>query len=243
MEDAHTTELKLLGKKDIVILAYSTATVVNFLINSSHFISQNVAKYSAKNLHICIAEFETDIETAIKNSFLRTDDNMKNDRSLKDDPSKCIAVIAILTPDSEIYVGNVGDSCAVLSENSKAIPMLEDHKPTNKDETKQITEAANLVLSRTLGDFEFKKNPSLGADKQIVIAYSDVKKHKIKIESTEFLVLACDGIWNCFKLQVVISFIRKNIAEHKDLKKAYEDLIEQYLSKTSEVSIGTDNIT
>ncbi|CAG8856303.1 11034_t:CDS:2, partial [Gigaspora margarita] len=50
----------------------------------------------------------------------------------------------------------------------------------------------NLALSRALGDFEFKKDPDLGAEKQIVTAYPDVKKHEIKNESTEFLVLACD---------------------------------------------------
>ncbi|CAG8849689.1 25492_t:CDS:1, partial [Gigaspora margarita] len=37
-------------------------------------------------------------------------------------------------------------------------------------------------------------------------------------------------------------FIRKNIAEHKDLKRACEDLMERCLSKTGE-GIGTDNMT
>ncbi|CAG8603244.1 21536_t:CDS:2 [Dentiscutata erythropus] len=245
MEDAHTTQLKLLDKKE-----YSY-----FGVFDGHS-GQKVAKYSEENLHVRIAndsKFETDIISAIKNGFLGTDDDMKNNPSLQNDPSGCTAVIAIVTPDSEIYVGNAGDSRAVLSEDGVAIPMSDDHKPSNPDESDRITEAGgyiefgrvngNLSLSRALGDFEFKQNTKLGAEKQIVTAYPDVKKHGIKIESTEFLVLACDGIWDCLKSQDVVSFIRKNIAEHNDLKRACEDLMERCLSETGDGSIGTDNMT
>ncbi|CAG8771485.1 2219_t:CDS:2 [Dentiscutata erythropus] len=172
---------------------------------------QKVAKYSEENLHVRIT----------------------NDSKFKTD------------------IGNAGDSLAVLSEDDMAIPMSDDHKPSNPDESDRITEAGgfvefgrvnskNLALSCALGDFEFKQNTKLGVEKQIVTAYPDVKKHRIKIESTEFLVLAC--IWDCFKSQDVVSFIRKNIAEHNDLKRACEDLMERCLSKTGK-GIGTDNMT
>ncbi|CAG8679881.1 526_t:CDS:2, partial [Racocetra fulgida] len=87
----------------------------------------------------------------------------------------------------------------------------------------------NLALSRALGDFEFKQNPKLKADEQIVTAYPDVKRVEIIPDSTEFLVLA---------------FIRKNLSEHKDLRKACEDLMERCLAKDSELGgIGCDNMT
>ena len=50
----------------------------------------------------------------------------------------------------------------------------------------------NLALSRALGDFQFKKNESLGPEAQIVTANPDVTCHEIK-EDDEFFVLACDG--------------------------------------------------
>ncbi|KAF0485831.1 PP2C-domain-containing protein [Gigaspora margarita] len=202
MEDAHTAKLKLLDKK-----GYSY-----FGVFDGHG-EQNVANYSGKNLHIRIAKdnkIETDIETAIKNSFLGTDDDMKNDPKLKVDPSGCTDIIAIATPDNVIYVGNAGDSCAVLSDDGIAIPMSDDHKPDNP---------GNLALSCALGDFEFKQNTNLSIENQIVT-----------------------GIWDCLKSQDLVSFICKNIAEYKDLKKACEDLMERCLSKTSE-GIGTDNMT
>ena len=50
----------------------------------------------------------------------------------------------------------------------------------------------NLALSRSLGDFRYKKNDSLGPEAQIVTANPDVTCHEIK-EDDEFFVLACDG--------------------------------------------------
>lgn len=52
--------------------------------------------------------------------------------------------------------------------------------------------AGNLALSRAIGDFEFKRNGSLGPEHQIVTANPDIIVHQITDED-EFLVLACDG--------------------------------------------------
>ena len=50
----------------------------------------------------------------------------------------------------------------------------------------------NLALSRALGDFEFKQNGTLSAEKQVVTADPDVIFHK-RTDEDEFLILACDG--------------------------------------------------
>ena len=47
-------------------------------------------------------------------------------------------------------------------------------------------------MSRAIGDFEFKQNFSLDAEKQIVTADPEFITHKMDQEE-EFLVLACDG--------------------------------------------------
>lgn len=49
-----------------------------------------------------------------------------------------------------------------------------------------------MALSRAIGDFEFKQNYSLEAEKQIVTADPEITTHQIDGEE-EFLVLACDG--------------------------------------------------
>jgi hypothetical protein len=51
-------------------------------------------------------------------------------------------------------------------------------------------------MSRSLGDFHYKKNSSLPAEQQIVTADPDVIVHDIT-EEDEFLVIACDGWFSC----------------------------------------------
>jgi serine/threonine protein phosphatase PrpC len=50
-------------------------------------------------------------------------------------------------------------------------------------------------LSRAIGDFEFKQNHALSAEKQIVTVDPEIITHKLDGEE-EFLVVACDGTWD-----------------------------------------------
>jgi protein phosphatase 2C family protein 2/3 len=245
MEDAHTAELILKDKKGFSF----------FGVYDGHG-GQNIAKYSGAHLHERIArdpEFPNNIEDAIKNGFLGTDEDLRNDSQYANDPSGCTAVTAIITPENRVYVGNAGDSRAVISIDGIANPMSNDHKPVNKEESTRITKAGgfvefgrvngNLALSRAIGDFEFKQNPNLPPEEQIVTAYPDVKREDIT-EETEFLVLACDGIWDCLSSQQVVNFIRREISSSKTLQIACENLMEKCLAKDSELGgIGCDNMT
>ncbi|CAI2179476.1 10160_t:CDS:10 [Funneliformis geosporum] len=239
MEDAHTAELTLKDKN-----GYSF-----FGVYDGHG-GQNVAKYSGAHLHERIArdpQFSSNLEDAIKNGFLGTDEDLKNDPQYANDPSGCTAVTAVVTPDDWIFVGNAGDSRAVMSKDGDALPMSIDHKPLNKEESSRIQKAGgfvefgrvngNLALSRAIGDFEFKQNPNLSPEEQIVTEL-------IIREKTEFLVLACDGIWDCLSSQQVVNFIRRDIAQSKSLQTACENLMERCLAKDSELGgIGCDNMT
>ncbi|CAJ0745101.1 10788_t:CDS:2 [Entrophospora sp. SA101] len=230
MEDAHTTELELANRP-----GYSF-----FGVYDGHG-GQNVARYSGSNLHQKIAgdtNFPTNIENAIKSGFLAIDDDLRKD------PSGCTAVISVITPDNYIYVGNAGDSRAVISIDGTARDMSNDHKPVNPGESSRIHKAGgfvefgrvngNLALSRAIGDFEFKQNTNFGPEEQIVTAYPDVQKIKIEPNKTEFLVLACD----------VVSFIRHELCTKRSLKIACENLMDRCLAKDSELGgIGCDNMT
>jgi len=170
------------------------------------------------------------------------------------DPSGCTAVAALLTHDNKIYVANAGDSRSVIGINGEAKPLSFDHKPTNESERARISGAGgyveygrvngNLALSRALGDFEFKKNYSLGPDAQIITANPDVICHEIT-EDDEFLVLACDGIWDCLSSQDVINYVRFQVYIGKELTEIAEMICEYCLAPdtTSGAGIGCDNMT
>jgi len=63
--------------------------------------------------------------------------------------------------------------------------LSEDHKPDDVQERKRIYNANGFVedgrvngmlaLSRALGDFEYKNNPSMKAKDQAVTAFPDIK--------------------------------------------------------------------
>lgn len=112
--------------------------------------------------------------------------------------------------------GNVGDSRAVACIKGKEHPLSADHKPNNPSELMRIKDAGgwveynrvngNLALSRALGDFVFKRNPSKPAEEQMVIALPDVETRTIT-EDWEFVILACDGVWDV--MTNAVSFFMK----------------------------------
>jgi protein phosphatase 2C family protein 2/3 len=175
------------------------------------------------------------------------------DPELQDDPAGCTAVVALVTSD-KIIVANAGDSRCVLSRNGRAIPLSRDHKPKDADEYSRILAAGgyvnfgrvngNLALSRAIGDFEFKRNTELGPEKQIITAKPDVLEHTLT-DDDEFLIVACDGIWDCMPNQQVINFIRERLSEDKRLDTICEELMDRCLASAPWVmeGIGADNMT
>ena len=129
--------------------------------------------------------------------------------------------------DQEIYCANAGDSRTVLCERGQAIDLSKDHKPTYESEKKRVIKAGGevelgrvngiLSLSRAMGDFEYKplKPPkdaikSWYLNNHIVTSFPDITRTDIS-EDSEFLVLACDGIWDCITSQKCIQNIRKGL--------------------------------
>ncbi|RGB27414.1 phosphatase 2C-like domain-containing protein [Rhizophagus diaphanus] len=237
MEDTHTIECNIPEFPD-----YSF-----FGVYDGHQ-GKYTSEYLSKNLHLNIFKKiheigEENIEEAIKDAFMQTDDDWKDESSnypKYNDGST--AIVTVITPNKIVYVGNAGDSRAVMSVGGLAIPLSEDHKPNLVNESQRIIQAgespSNYNVSRAFGDFKWcKNNPDKGPKEQVFIAYPDVTSHKVDTD-TDFLVLACDGIWDCMSSKDVINFINKDIKINKDLSKACENLMNRCLKLNS-----TDNMT
>jgi protein phosphatase 2C family protein 2/3 len=206
---------------------------------------KTTSKYISKNLHLNIFKKihelgEENIEKAIKDSFMQTDSEWKVVITDGDNAGSA-AVIAVITPNRIVYVGNAGDSRAVMSVAGLAVPLSEDHRPNNNEEKERIIKEGGdpyrYSLTRAFGDFDLKNKPNKKPEEQEIIACPDVKFYKIEAEC-DFLILACDGIWDGVKSsQEVVDFINREIWLNNDLSKACENLMD-YCSK-----ITHDNTT
>ena len=63
----------------------------------------------------------------------------------------------------------------------------------------------SLNLSRAIGDMEYKQSAHLTAAEQAVTANPDVRELRLG-PSYEFMILACDGIWDVLSNQQVCCF-------------------------------------
>ncbi|OQV02014.1 hypothetical protein CLAIMM_07273 [Cladophialophora immunda] len=217
---------------------------------------EKVAQFAGENIHKIVAKQDSfskgDIEQALKDGFLATDRAILNDARYEDEVSGCTASVGIISKD-KIWVANAGDSRTVLGVKGRAKPLSFDHKPQNEGEKARISAAGgfvdfgrvngNLALSRAIGDFEFKKSADLSPEQQIVTAFPDVITHEVSSDD-EFLVIACDGIWDCQSSQAVVEFVRRGVAAKQELHLICENMMDNCLASNSETGgVGCDNMT
>ncbi|XP_037084766.1 probable protein phosphatase 2C 21 [Pollicipes pollicipes] len=179
--------------------------------------------------------------------------------NMKDEPgsdSGCTAVVALLHG-RQLYVANIGDSRCVLSRSGRAVDMSADHKPEDEAELQRIVRAGGKVtmdgrvngglnLSRAFGDHAYKADKSLPADQQMISASPDVRCVTVEPDTDEFMVLACDGIWNSKKSQEVVDFVSERIREQGEtqLSNICEELFDECLApNTMGDGTGCDNMT
>lgn len=168
----------------------------------------------------------------------------------------CTANVVMITK-TEIICANAGDSRAVLSKKGKAKDLSVDHKPDLPTEKRRIERANGFVeesrvngmlaLSRSLGDFEYKQNSILKPEDQIITAFPDITVEKITNES-EFIICACDGIWDCMSSQEAVTYVSDKLKKKKG-KDSLASLVEEMLDSicatdvASSGGIGCDNMT
>ncbi|XP_043916334.1 protein phosphatase 1G [Protopterus annectens] len=168
------------------------------------------------------------------------------------------AVVALLCG-THLIVANAGDSRCVVAGGGKAVNMYA-HKPEDEMELNRTKNAGGKVtmdgrvngglnLSRAIGDHFYKRNKNLPPEEQMISALPDVKVLALKPEH-EFMVIACDGIWNVMTSQEVIDFVQERInkedenGELRSLTSIVEELLDQCLAPdTSGDGTGCDNMT
>jgi len=200
------------------------------------------SSYCAKHLHTYVVNHNTyraNKSLALTEGFKETDKAFL--KKLEDSGSTANAVLIDLNT-KKIYCANTGDSRSVLSSKKKAAPLSEDHKPGNPVEKKRIIAAGHTVereqilvrgkrvpldrvdgqvaVSRAIGDGDFKDLPDAPAENQAITCVPELKERDVNSKD-EFVVLACDGLWDVMKNQEVVDYVYKQL--YKDSKEPISD--------------------
>lgn len=147
-----------------------------------------------------------------------------------------------------LQVGNVGDSRVLVGRAGQCFPLTNDHKPNLDAERRRIVECGgrvennrvdgSLAISRAFGDRDYKR---FGDDQllQKVIALADVSHMDVDLNSGDFCVLGCDGVFEGqFSNQEVVAFVAEELKRTTDLADIAGRVCEEAVARGSKDNIS-----
>ena len=176
------------------------------------------------------------VKDGIWTAFLALDEEIRSTPNWSNgqDLSGTTAVTCLVTEDHIIFA-NCGDSRGLLCRRGEVVFSTVDHKPYLQTERERIEKAGgnvvlqrvngSLAVSRALGDIAYKRPQDKPATEQIVSPEPDVSAMR-REEGDEFILLACDGIWDVMDNEAVTAFVRRKLRTCNDLRLIASNLID-----------------
>jgi protein phosphatase 2C family protein 2/3 len=151
--------------------------------------------------------------------------------------------VAVLIRGDHLVGAWAGDSRAVLSRGGQAVALTRDHSCEDRGEVERVKRAGGFVgecgvgnliaVSRALGDFD----PDCGR-KILGLTAEPGTFVETLADDDEFVLLACDGVWDVFESQQAVAYVRGSLKRHSDVDRACRELANEALRKHS-----SDNVT
>eukprot|EP00479_Gromia_sphaerica_P007716 TRINITY_DN2672_c0_g1_i1.p1 TRINITY_DN2672_c0_g1~~TRINITY_DN2672_c0_g1_i1.p1 ORF type:complete len:247 (-),score=29.57 TRINITY_DN2672_c0_g1_i1:227-967(-) len=179
---------------------------VDFVVRSLHL---NLGRHLATHP-------DDSVESAFETCYQGTDGQVRRMSILQ---SGTTAVTCLIRKEKDIpilYCANTGDSRAVLCRNKKAIRLSKDHKPQDPHEAKRVVDDGGfigrfsrvngiLAITRALGDHMLKPPVScVPSQSRVELTPED-----------DFLIMACDGLWDVVTDQEACDFVIDKLTEFK----------------------------
>lgn len=206
---------------------------------------QHVAEYLSRSLHYKIiehSEFDHNFAKALKDSYMSTQEDLeKVYQKFKYPASVGSTSLTIFFKGNKMLVGWAGDSMAALFTNKKDFMVMDPHKPFQEKEKKRIENLGGYVsdedgvtrvngavaVSRSFGNFKHSS----------IIPEADVNEFDLE-GNEEFLILACDGLWDVMDVQNIRKFAQAYKRKHSGYVGISEALVNNALKLGS-----TDNVS
>uniref|UniRef100_A0A7S1FNH8 PPM-type phosphatase domain-containing protein n=1 Tax=Corethron hystrix TaxID=216773 RepID=A0A7S1FNH8_9STRA len=173
----------------------------------------------------------------IKEAFLKTDKDFISPKTAPQSGSTAATVILL---GRRLFACNVGDSRVVLCRNGgQCVELTSDHKPSRPDEAARVRAAGGFILhkrvmgelaiTRAFGDKSFKMGikamleeeaddmSESNGDKDLTALTAPLVTAEPEIASLvlshndEFLLLACDGLFDVFRSQDAVALVRQEL--------------------------------
>ena len=180
------------------------------------------------------------VKGAIVDGFLQTDKHLLTVARREGWERGGTTVVATLISPYYIYFANCGDSRAMLCRSGQVCFSTEDHKPYCPLEKERIESAGgsvtiqringSLAVSRALGDFSYKGAENRTPCQQMVSPEPEVCVVE-RSPADEFLVLACDGVWDTISNEELCAFIHNRLRVCTDLRDVCTQVIDLCLYK------------
>ncbi|KAK8821982.1 hypothetical protein WA538_000079, partial [Blastocystis sp. DL] len=231
MEDAHTIVPCLDGKKDVFFAG----------VYDGHG-GKETAQFVSERLHVNLVKALNtpelkSTESCLEHAFLLTDIESKNEELRN---SGCTGVVVlIMNTDGKriVYSANAGDSRSLLYTNGKTVRLSVDHKAADPEETKRIEGNGGFVMNhRVLGILAVSRSFGDHLYKRYVPADPYINSVELTEES-EFVVIACDGVFDVLEDDEVCKIVREEILSG-NVDGCADKLVQESVDRGS-----TDNIT
>ena len=253
-----TEELEKNGnfKKDMSLALKETFIKMDAIMQTPESIEEikKIAKLAKEEDELQSKNEPTNPQMQLLNSLMLGKDPDSNEISMRTGCTAC--VMAIDETNKKLYFSNAGDSRVVMCKNGVGEAQSEDHKPEMESEKSRIYKAdgwisdgrvkGNLNLTRGFGDLEYKQNKNLKPEEQMITANPDLKIVDYT-DDVEFVIIGCDGIWDCLKNQEACDFVSKRLKDNPNIKisKIVEEMLDNIVAKDlyNETGVGCDNMT
>lgn len=217
---------------------------------------QDVALFASRGMGQWVRQSKDfvkgDIKSALEAAYMRCDEELRVQTDVKCEYMGSTACVVAVTP-TDIVCANVGDSRAILVTGSDVIALSTDHKALLPAERARVEASGlhvtgngrvngQLAMSRALGDFVFKP-AALEHEAQGVTCFPSVTVRRRDRDNDDFLVVACDGIWDCLRNEEVAAFVREEMSQHSDGSLVCENLCRACVASRVSAPVGTDNMT
>ena len=248
MEDAHCAVLGLPhnldhwsffavfdGHAGAKVSAYSADHLLGAITSNEDFMGKTTEEAERTQPSL------ENVQRGLKTGFLNLDDKIRVMPEILsgEDKSGTTATCAMISP-QHIFFANCGDSRGILSRDNKVVFATLDHKPINPEEKERIQNAGgsvmvqrvngSLAVSRALGDFEYKNVQGKGPCEQLVSPEPEIFA-ETRSDQDEFIVLACDGVWDVMTNDEVADFVRSRMRLTDNLESICNQVVDTCLYK------------